>query len=43
MVLSACATQTIEPDQALEYAITRSFTPFYQEPPKQGADNGRRR
>jgi hypothetical protein len=37
MVLSACATQTIEPDQALEYLITRSFTPFYQEPPKQGA------
>ena len=37
MVLSACATQTIEPDQALEYSITRSFTPFYQEPPKQGA------
>jgi hypothetical protein len=37
LVLSACATQTIEPDQALEYLISRSFTPFYQELPKQGA------
>ena len=36
LVLSACATQTIKPDQTLEYAITRSFTPFYQELPKQG-------
>ena len=37
LVLSACATQTIESDQALEYVVTRSFTPFYQELPKQGA------
>ena len=40
LVLSACASQTIEPDQAPEYVITRNFTPFYQEHPKQGADYG---
>ena len=36
LVLSACATRTTQPDQALEYAVTRNFTPFYQELPKQG-------
>jgi hypothetical protein len=37
LILSACATQTFKPDQAPEYVITRSFTPFYQERPIQGA------
>jgi hypothetical protein len=37
VVLSACATQTFTPDQAPEYEITRSFTPFYQQRPTQGA------
>ena len=37
LVLSACATQTIKSDQVLEYVVTRSFTPFYQELPKEGA------
>jgi hypothetical protein len=37
LVLAACATQTFKPDQAPEYEITRSFTPFYQQRPIQGA------
>jgi hypothetical protein len=37
VVLSACATQTFTPDQAPEYEITRSFTPFYLQRPTQGA------
>ena len=37
VVLSACATQTFTPDQAPEYEITRSFTPFYLQRPVQGA------
>ena len=37
LVLAACATQTYQPDQAPEYAITRNFTPFYQQRPIQGA------
>ena len=37
LVLTACATRTFQPDQAPEYAITRNFTPFYQQRPMQGA------
>lgn len=37
LVLSACATKTFSPDQAPEYTITRSFTPFYSERPVAGA------
>jgi hypothetical protein len=37
LVLSACATQTFNPDRAPEYTITRSFTPFYSERPIEGA------
>ena len=37
LVLAACATQTFQPDRAPEYVITRSFTPFYQQRPRQGA------
>jgi hypothetical protein len=37
LVLSACATQTFKPDQAPEYTITRSFTPFYSGRPVEGA------
>jgi hypothetical protein len=36
LVLSACATKTFAPDQAPEYTITRSFTPFYTERPVEG-------
>jgi hypothetical protein len=37
LVLSACASQTLKPDQAPEYVITRNFTPFYTERPVPGA------
>ena len=37
LVLSACASQTLNPDQAPEYVITRNFTPFYTERPVPGA------
>jgi hypothetical protein len=37
LALAACATQTFKPEQAPEYVITRSFTPFYQQRPIQGA------
>jgi hypothetical protein len=37
LALSACATKTFSPDQAPEYTITRSFTPFYSERPVEGA------
>ena len=37
LVLAGCATRTFTPDQAPEYEITRSFTPFYQQRPIQGA------
>jgi len=36
VVLAACATQTFRPDQAPEYVIIRSDTPFYRYRPKQG-------
>ncbi|MGA7393031.1 MAG: hypothetical protein WBL40_12480 [Terrimicrobiaceae bacterium] len=37
LAFSACATKTFSPDQAPEYTITRSFTPFYSERPVEGA------
>jgi hypothetical protein len=37
LVLAGCATRTFTPDQAPEYEISRSFTPFYQQRPVQGA------
>ena len=37
LAFSACATKTFTPDQAPEYTITRSFTPFYSERPVEGA------
>ena len=37
LVLAGCATRTFTPDQAPEYKISRSFTPFYQQRPVQGA------
>ena len=37
LVLSACASQTLNPDQAPDYVITRNFTPFYTERPVPGA------
>ena len=37
LAVSACATKTFTPDQAPEYTITRSFTPFYSERPVEGA------
>ena len=40
LVLSACASQTLNPDQAPEYVITRNLTPFYTERPVPGATTG---
>ena len=40
LAFSACATKTLNPDQAPEYTITRSFTPFYSERPVEGATTG---
>ncbi len=37
LVLSACASQTLNPEQAPDYVITRNFTPFYTERPVPGA------
>jgi hypothetical protein len=37
LILSACASRTLKPDQAPEYVITRNFTPFYTERPVPGA------
>jgi hypothetical protein len=37
LVLSACATRTFNLDQAPEYTVTRSFTPFYSGRPVEGA------
>jgi hypothetical protein len=36
LVLSACATQTLNPDQPSLYVINRNFTPFYTERPVRG-------
>jgi hypothetical protein len=37
LVLSACASQTLKPDQAPEYVITNNFTPFFSERPVAGS------
>jgi hypothetical protein len=36
LALSACATQTLNPDQPSLYVINRNFTPFYTERPVRG-------